>query len=120
MARTIGVLATEHIAVGLVEEHKLVGAARIFPDKQTDVDCLAEMPAEEIAQGIARQVAAIAEGQEIAAVGVGFPGVIRNGVVEESPNLQQVKGQNLAGALNELLRAANIKAPAHGFNDADP
>ena len=44
MARTIGVLATEHIAVGLAEEHKLVGAARIFPDKQTDVDCLAEMP----------------------------------------------------------------------------
>ena len=118
MARTIGVLAMEHIAVGLVDDHQLVGATHIFPDKHSEFDCLVEMPAEEIAQGIAREIAACG-GQEIGAVGVGFPGVIRNGIVEESPNLQQMKGQNLAGMLTALLREANINAPVHALNDAD-
>src|SRR2546423_1817142 len=102
MTRTIGVMAMEHIAVGLVEEHRLVGAKRVFPDTQSEYDSLAEMPAEQIAQGIAAQVQAAADGGEVAAIGVGFPGIISANVVEDSPNLQQMKGQLLRPPLQYL------------------
>ena len=111
MTRTIGVMAMEHIAVGLVEEHQLVGAKRVFPDTQSEYDSLAEMPAEEIAQGIARQIQEVAGGGEVAAIGVGFPGIIRANVVEDSPNLQQVKGQKLGEQLMSLLGAKGVGAP---------
>src|SRR4051812_5197085 len=117
MTRTIGVMAMEHIAVGLVEETRLVGEKRVFPEGE--YDSLAEMPAEEIAQGIARQVQAAADGGEIAAVGVGFPGIISANVVEDSPNLQQMKGQRLGEQLSALLSEKGLAAPVLIVNDAD-
>src|SRR2546423_13098654 len=111
MTRTIGVMAMEHIAVGLVEEHQLVGAKRVFPDTQSEYDSLAEMPAEEITQGIARQVQSAADGGEVAAVGVGFPGIISANVVEDSPNLQQMKGQRLREAPQSPLAHQGGSAP---------
>src|SRR5437763_14829036 len=118
MTRTIGVMAMEHIAVGLVEEHQLVGAKRVFPDTQSEYDSLAEMPAEQIAQGIAAQVQAAADGGEVAAIGVGFPGIISANVVEDSPNLQQMKGQRLGEQLQSLLADKVISAPVFVINDA--
>ena len=117
MTRTIGVMAMEHIAVGLVEENRLVGEKRVFPEDA--YDSLAEMPAEEIAQGIARQVQAAANGGEVSAVGVGFPGVISANVVEDSPNLQQMKGQRLGEQLSSLLAEKGLSAPVLIVNDAD-
>ncbi|MFL6210937.1 MAG: ROK family protein [Pyrinomonadaceae bacterium] len=119
MARTIGVLATEHIAVGLVEEHKLVGAIKRFPETESLADQLGNMPAQEIVQALADQIAAVAIEHEVAAVGVGFPGVIRDGVVEDSPNLHQVKGQKLRAGLTELLRGRSVNAPVEIVHDAD-
>jgi len=119
MTRTIGVMAMEHIAVGLVEEHRLVGAKRVFPDTQSEYDSLAEMPAEQIAQGIAAQVQAAADGGEVAAIGVGFPGIISANVVEDSPNLQQMKGQRLGEQLQSLLADKGVSAPVFVLNDAD-
>ncbi|HST50701.1 MAG TPA: ROK family protein [Pyrinomonadaceae bacterium] len=119
MTRTIGVMAMEHIAVGLVEEHQLVGAKRVFPDTQSEYDSLAAMPADEIAQGIARQIQEVAQGGDVAAIGVGFPGIIREGVVEDSPNLQQSKGQRLGEQLMSLLAAKGLGAPVFILNDAD-
>jgi predicted NBD/HSP70 family sugar kinase len=119
MTRTIGVTAMEHIAVGLVEDHRLVGPRRLFPDTQSEYDSLAEIPAEQIAQGIAAQAQAACEGGEVAAIGVGFPGVISAGVVEDSPNLQQMKGQRLGEQLAQLLADKNINAPVFVINDAD-
>ncbi|PYS80714.1 MAG: ROK family protein [Acidobacteria bacterium] len=119
MTRTIGVMAMEHIAVGLVEDNRLVGAKRVFPDTQSEYDSLAEMPAEQIAQGIAAQVQAAADGGEVAAIGIGFPGIISANVVEDSPNLQQMKGQRLGEQLMSLLGEKGISAPVFLVNDAD-
>jgi predicted NBD/HSP70 family sugar kinase len=44
---------------------------------------------------------------------------VRNGVVEDSPNLQQIKGVRLADALGEALLAQGISTPVHVLNDAD-
>ncbi|HKQ07509.1 MAG TPA: ROK family protein [Blastocatellia bacterium] len=118
MGLQIGVLAAEHIAAGAVEHHAIVGGIRRFPD-QSDKDYLAEMPAEEIALRIVEEVQIAREGQTVDCLGVGFPGIIRDGVIEESPNLSQMKGQNFSVLLAALLERAGISAPVHLLNDAD-
>lgn len=119
MRRTAGVLVMEHIAVGLVEVGKVVGPLRSYPEKEDSVDALLSMPADKIADTIRRQLEAIAKGEKIHAIGLGFPGVIRDGVVEDSPNLQQVKGFNLQGALTGALHLDGKPVPVRVFNDAD-
>ena len=123
MRRTVGVLVMEHIAVGLVEDAKVVGALNIYPKKSQALDPLQSMPAESIVECVRQQVEKVANGAEIAAIGIGFPGIIRSGVVEDSPNLHQVKGFALQAALQAALASAlGAKAaavPVRVFNDAD-
>lgn len=119
MGLTIGVLATEHIAVGAVEDNRLAGAMRIFPESGNGRDYLETMHADEIAEQIKQQIVLIKNDQVIEAVGIGFPGIIGDGVIEDSPNLPQMKGQNLAEDLKSLLAQAGIDAPVCILNDAD-
>ena len=116
MGRAIGALAMEHIAVGLVEDHRLVEPVRVYPEGNSSSSPLQSMPAEQIAEVICTQVEAAARGHAIAAVGVGFPGIIRNGIVEESPNLQQVKGFRLESTLSTRLGGTTT---VRVLNDAD-
>lgn len=116
MGRAIGVLAMEHIAVGLVEDHRLVGPIRVYPDNRLASSPLQGMPADQIAETICAQMKAVVQEHVVDAIGVGFPGVIRNGVVEESPNLPQVKGFRLESTLSTLLGGG---APVRTLNDAD-
>ncbi len=116
MGRAIGVLAMEHIAVGLVEDHGLVGPVRLYPDDRSARSPLQSMPADQIAETICLQMKEVAREQRVAAIGIGFPGVIRNGIVEESPNLPQVKGFKLQSTLTALLSGS---APVLTLNDAD-
>jgi glucokinase len=115
MPKNVGVLVMEHIAVGLVENNKLLGPAHLFPEKGDSVDALQAMPAENIGDCISEQIDSIAKGQKVQAVGLGFPGVIRAGIIEDSPNLHQVKGFNL----QEALSSRGVTAPVRVFNDAD-
>lgn len=119
MQKTIGVMAAEHVAAGLVENNQLTGALTIFPTADSKSDYLTQMRADQIAELIVQQIETVRQGQEIAAIGVGFPGIIRNGVIEDSPNLIQTKGQNLERALTELLRQKGAAAPVRIFNDTD-
>src|SRR5229473_2531817 len=118
MRRTIGVLVMEHIAVGLVEGDKVVGPLNIFPEKSQTLDPLQSMPAESIVESVRQQVEKIANEEKIAAIGIGFPGIIRAGVVEDSPNLHQVKGFALQAALSSALsgKAAGIAATQGKLN----
>ena len=119
MALSIGVLAAEHVAAGLVEEDHLAGPLRTFPaDPSAGPDALQAMPADDIVQGLAELIESAREGRTVEAIGVGFPGLIRQGVVQESPNLQQDKGFDLGSALSAALRAKSAPA-AVIFNDAD-
>ena len=123
MRRTVGVLVMEHIAVGLVEGDKVVGALNIYPQKSQALDPLQSMPAESIVECVRQQVEKVANGAAIAAIGIGFPGVIRAGVVEDSPNLHQIKGFALQAALQAALASAlggkAAGVPVRVFNDAD-
>jgi predicted NBD/HSP70 family sugar kinase len=116
MHRTVGVLVMEHIAVGLVEDGKVHGPLEIYPEKMETLDPLQSMPVDGIADCIRRLVEKAGQGEKIEAIGIGFPGIIRNGVVEDSPNFQQVKGFGLQAAVSS---AVGGKVQVRLFNDAD-
>jgi len=119
MGQTIGVLATRQVAVGVVEDDALTGPIRVFPEEDEHPDILRTMTGDEIAELIGQQVLISARGRQIDSVGVGFPGVIRNGIVEESPNLQQVKGFQFAATLCGVLGRGGLQASVLILNDAD-
>jgi glucokinase len=58
------------------------------------------------------------EGQ-IDAIGVAIPGIIRDGIVEDSPNLAQLKGGKIAESLANIFQSKGIVAPLKTMNDAD-
>jgi len=119
MRKTVGVLVMEHIAVGLVESHKVLGALSVYPEKPQSLDPLQSLPAEGIVDCIRQQIEKVTGGAKIEAIGIGFPGIIRNGVVEDSPNLQQAKGFALQAALSSALTGKLAGTQVRIFNDAD-
>jgi len=106
----------EHIAVGLVEDGKVRGPLQIYPEKMESLDPLQSMPTDGITDCIRQMAEKVSSGAKIEAIGIGFPGIIRNGVVEDSPNFQQVKGFPLQTAVSAALGG---KATVRVFNDAD-
>src|SRR5256885_12847404 len=91
MRRTVGVLVMEHIAVGLVEGDKVVGPLNIFPEKSQTLDPLQSMPAESIVECVRQQVEKVASEEKIAAIGMGFPGIIRAGVVRSEEHTSELQ-----------------------------
>ena len=119
MARSIGVLATRYIWAGMVEDTTL-GEVRMYPEPGAEQIDLKSLPAEEIIGRICQHVAALRrEGASIESVGAGFPGVIRNGLIEESPNLGQLKGIHMRNRLAAALRGYGLDVPVTVINDAD-
>ncbi len=119
MRRAIGVTISERVSAGMVEGNRLTGSLQAYPGEGCSSDELLSMPADGIAECIRDQVLAAAGEEPVAAVGVGFPGIIRGGVLEESPNLQQVKGTNMRRLLTEMLAERGLDAPVSIYNDAD-
>jgi predicted NBD/HSP70 family sugar kinase len=120
MAKTIGVTLSEQVLAGLVVDHKLAGELQRFPANEDERDALIEMHTDALVQTICEQVLAAANGEnDLAGVGVAVPGLIKNGVVEEAPNLPQLKGARLKDLVGAQLRGLGIKAPVTILNDAD-
>jgi glucokinase len=121
MTTAIGVVMTEHIVAGRMENHKLVGELLRFPTESDEMDVLTALPTGDIVEEVARRVVTLAgNGQEaVDAIGIAVPGVIRHGVVEDSPNLAQIKGMRLADDLGKVLSGRGIAAPVYVANDAD-
>ena len=125
MATSIGVVMTEHIVAGRLTgglgEQKLEGERLRYPVDPEETEALVGLPTSELYDVLASQIAplAAAASEPVAAIGVAVPGIVRNGVVEDSPNLQQIKGVRLADALNEVLQSQGIKTTVHVLNDAD-
>ena len=119
MDRTIGVVVSSRIVAGLIEDHKLVGPLRTYPDNPDDHEALLEHPFESLCHLISDQVEALHAEGKLDAIGVALPGIIRNGIVEDSPNLAQLKGANIASSLAEIFQSKGIVAPLKTMNDAD-
>ncbi|HEX3966404.1 MAG TPA: ROK family protein [Edaphobacter sp.] len=120
MAKTIGVTLSERISAGLVVDHSLAGAVRRFPDEHEEEDALVELHADALVEEICKQVLLAANGaRDLAAIGVALPGLVKNGVVEEAPNLPQLKGARIEERLTAQLRNHGLNARVTALNDAD-
>jgi len=124
--KTIGVIMMERIYAGLIVGHKLAGSllsypAGAAPENADDDDSLVEMPTDAIVKAMCELIVEAAVGNEssLTSVGVALPGLIRNGVVEEAPNLLQLKGARMRDMLTAGLAAHGITAPVTLSNDAD-
>lgn len=116
---TVGVALTDQVSVGLVENNRLSGPLRRFPTGENPFQWLRALPAEEISALLQNQIASAVMDQPAFAVGVGLPGIIRGGIVQESPNIQQIKGFNFQHSLSEGLRSRGLRLPVVVSNDAD-
>jgi glucokinase len=118
MRRAIGVTTAEHIVTGLVEENRLVGHLRVYKE-DSDGEPLHGMPVAAIAQCLADEIKHVAGDEKVDAIGIGVPGIIREGFIEDSPNLKQLKGAHIRTLVADALRGSGIEAPVHVYNDAD-
>ncbi|HEX3891674.1 MAG TPA: ROK family protein [Terracidiphilus sp.] len=120
MSTAIGVVMTEHIVAGILEDQKPVGMPLRFP-RNIETEALAAVPGGEIIEILAEQIGTLAGSikNKLDGVGVAVPGVIRHGVVEDSPNLPQIKGMRLADELTKVLSGRGISVPVYIANDAD-
>jgi glucokinase len=116
MALAIGVRAAgERLAVGVVEGNRVVSPIRRYPEEEGRADSLAEMPAEAYGDLMRRGIEEVSAGAEIGVIGIGTPGIILEGVIEESPNLPQLKGLNLRAVMASAFPSSSILI----LNDAD-
>jgi predicted NBD/HSP70 family sugar kinase len=125
MTTSIGVVMTEHIVAGrltgLLGQQRLEGELRRYPEDLNESEALIGVPTGELYETLLNLIAPLIAESEgpVQAIGVAVPGIVRFGVVEDSPNLAQIKGVRMAEALGEVLQAQGIKAPVHVLNDAD-
>ena len=120
MAKTIGVILSDRIVAGLVVDHKLSGEMQRFPEGHEDEDALVELHTDALVETISKLVEQVADGaKDLAAIGIALPGLVKNGVVEEAPNLPQLKGARIQELLAAELQNHGIVAPVTALNDAD-
>ncbi len=119
MAKSIGVAVTEHIALGVVEDGQVVGTVATHPADHDLSGRLQAMPADDLVRWLADELKALAEGEPLEAIGLAFPGIVRNGVIEDSPNLQQLKGFPMRSAMCDALAQRGIETRVAVSNDAD-
>jgi predicted NBD/HSP70 family sugar kinase len=121
MTIAIGVVLTDHIASARVEDERLTGNLLRYPQDPDALEPLEAIPDSDLVQILAAQIETLinAKPKPLDAIGVAVPGIVRQGVVEESPNLPQMKGIRLAAQLTSALEERGITAPVHIANDAD-
>ncbi|HEY1185647.1 MAG TPA: ROK family protein [Bryobacteraceae bacterium] len=119
MGLRIGVMVTNYLWAGAVEATSL-SAVRSYPELgDADRVDLKSLHADEMISAIRDLIAQVRQGAPVDSVGAGLPGVVRNGVIEEAPNLGQLKGLAIAARLGEALKADGIDAPVTALNSAD-
>lgn len=121
MTTAIGVVVTDHITAGRLEDQRLTAKPLRYPNDPAEIDALITIPAGDLVEMIAAHVDELAGSHSSGAdaIGVAVPGIVRAGVVEDSPNLPQLKGSRMAEALDRAIAARGIKVPVHVANDAD-
>ena len=119
MAHSIGVVITERITVGVVSGGALVGELRLSPADLSVSDSLLGVPAEMILQRIVSEIQELGCKDAPTHVGIGMPGIVRGGVVEDSPNLVQFKGIHVRDLMTAALEPVFGRVPVAISNDAD-
>lgn len=120
MPRSIGVVMTNDITAGLIEDHRLIGDIRRYPEDPDEHHGLIDLPTDPLIELICDLITALKPASgHLHAIGIALPGIVRAGVVEDSPNIGQLKGARVSQKVEATLHARGIKAPISLFNDAD-
>ncbi len=120
MAHGIGVLITERIAVGAISDHELSGElCGLIRKTSRSPIAFYGLPADNDRSNHRRTDQATQSAKSPSYIGVGMPGIVRNGIVEDSPNLVQFKGVNVQALITEACTRLFGKVPVAIFNDAD-
>lgn len=119
MTQGIGISVTDRIAVGLVKGSALLGELLVDPADPQNTDSLHGVPTETIVERVVEQIGKLAPAENPRYIGFAMPGIIRNGVVEDSPNLPQLKGFNMGVMLASALGARYGSLPIAASNDAN-
>src|SRR5579863_3281438 len=135
MAQTIGISAAGKISIGLVEDNRVVASIphtwfgsgegesgdAVAGEMETLSMSMLNLPMEELVETVARMVQSLCmeHNANPVAAGMCFPGIIRDGIVEESPNLKQAKGANLRRMLSRALESLCMTPGVSVCNDAD-
>ena len=121
-AKNIGLTLSKRIIAGLVGAEGLIGRLQSYPEDEFYEDALVEMPREHLIAAMCEQIIAVAkdnEGVPITGVGIALPGIVRQGVVEDSPNLPQMKGARVVAEVTALLKENGMDVAVTAINDAD-
>jgi predicted NBD/HSP70 family sugar kinase len=129
MGRSIGVVMTTDITAGLIEDHRLIGEIRRYPEDPDELHGLIDLPTDPLVEVICDLITALkpqaltpqgtGEADKLDAIGIALPGIVRAGVVDDSPNLGQLKGARISQKVEAVLHARGVRAPISLFNDAD-
>lgn len=120
MTTAIGAVMTERIVAGRLQDRRLTGTVLHHPKNPAELDALGAVPAGELVEILAKLISSLAaNGGPVDAIGVAVPGIVRHGVIEDSPNLPQIKGMRLEHDLSAALKECGISARVHAANDAD-
>ncbi len=121
MTIAIGVVLTDHITAGRLEDRAADRQALAVSQRPRGGGCADHDSGRRTGGDDCRACAWHwpAHGSAADAIGVAVPGIVRAGIVEDSPNLPQIKGSHLAESLAKALAGRGISAPVHVANDAD-
>lgn len=117
--RAIGVFVEEHIAVAAVEDIKLASPVQTVGDTEGRSYFFDGVPTEEIVRKIVEVVRKVAGDHPIEAVGMGLSGLIQHGIVEESPQIPQMKGCRIQSALTQALNGKENSIKVSVLNAPD-
>jgi Transcriptional regulator/sugar kinase len=121
MSNAIGIVITDHIVAGRLEDQQLSGKLLRFPEDPGTPDVLSSIPVGELVGMFCQFVQTLAgdHAATLDAIGIAVPGIVRHGIVEDSPNLTQIKGVHLADEVAQGLARCGINVPVKLANDAD-
>ncbi|MDE1154891.1 MAG: ROK family protein [Acidobacteriaceae bacterium] len=123
---SIGVILAERVYAVVAHDGKAAGAMVRYPDGPAPADAdeddsLVELPTEALVKAIADTVEQLSAGHrdDLGGIGLALPGLVNHGVVDEAPNLPQLKGAHVEALLAAELASRGIKVPVCALNDAD-
>jgi glucokinase len=119
MEHGIGVVISDRIVLGAVADRSISGSLRFSPENYSESESLLGTPADAIIDKIIQEIKQLHIGRAPSYFGLGMPGIVRNGIVEDSPNLVQFKGVNVQELVVNSLRSLFGDIPVAVFNDAD-
>jgi glucokinase len=119
MANGIGIFITERIAAAVISNNTISGAIRSNAENGGASDTLHGLPAEIIVKLMVEQIKQLDLAKSPDWIGVGLPGIVRNGTVEDSPNYVQFKGMNMQALIADAVTPLFGNVPVSIYNDAD-